>query len=183
MMEETTEPAKPGTEPPRKKIRSEWIVAFSAVSVSILTLFVYIYQARIMMEQQHASVWPYLEWTLTSSPGTEIYLSVQNKGTGPAVVKNTELKLDGNIINHRDMVKALLGNQLDSLWHFFSIVDNRVLAPGDEIRLFHVKNDNGVTVPRIPKIFERIQYTICYCSVYGDCWTSYGLQVEKDNCE
>jgi hypothetical protein len=182
-MEETTESAEPTAEPPKMKIRSEWIIAFSAVLVSILTLFVYIYQARIMMEQQHASAWPYLEWTLTISPGTEFYLSVQNKGTGPAIVKNTQLMLDGKLIGHRELVRDVLGQKMDSLWLFFSQVDNRVLAPGDEIRLFQVKNDNGVKVPKLSGISKRIQYTICYCSVYDDCWTSFGLEVVENNCK
>lgn len=181
-MEETIEPANPPV-PPKSKIRSEWVVAFSAVLVSILTLFVYMYQARIMMEQQHASVWPYLEWTITNSPGTEFYLSVSNKGTGPAIVKHTDLKLDGQSIGHRELVRALVGNRLDSLWDFYSQVDYRVLAPGDEIRLFQVKTNEGVRLPRLPGVSKRIQYTICYCSVYKDCWTSYGLTVEEDKCE
>jgi hypothetical protein len=181
-MQETIEPTNSVPEPPKWKIRSEWVVAFSAVLVSILTLFVYMYQARIMMEQQHASVWPYLEWTITNSAGTELYLSVSNKGTGPAIVKNTELKLDGKIISARDLVKTLMGDRADSLWVFYSQVDLRVLAPGDEIRLFQVKTDNGVRLPKQPSVSKRILYTICYCSVYKDCWTSYGLNVEEDNC-
>ena len=38
------------TRPP--KIRSEWLIAATAMTVSILSLAVYIYQAKIMQEQQ-----------------------------------------------------------------------------------------------------------------------------------
>lgn len=38
-----------------------WI-GISAVLINIITVAVYVYQARIMQQQQHTSSWPYIEW-------------------------------------------------------------------------------------------------------------------------
>lgn len=164
----------------KKKVEKQWIVAIAAVVVSVLTLFVYFYQARVMMKQQHISVWPYLEWTTTLSDEQGFYLSVQNKGIGPAIVKSTDLRLDDKPLEARAMLKELLGTKADSLWIFGSVIDYRVIAPGEEIRLFHVKDNENVKVPDLMNDLKRIYYTVCYCSVYDDCWTSYGLVVKED---
>jgi hypothetical protein len=63
----------------KTSLREKIIVAFAAILISVMTLFVYIYQARIMQEQQHASVWPYIEWdmTLSTSEGFTFQLSIK----------------------------------------------------------------------------------------------------------
>lgn len=50
-------------------------------------------------------------------------------------------------------------------------IDYRVIAPGEEIRFFHV--NNGVIGNKLlaNKVFTRTKYEICFCSIYGDCWT------------
>ena len=169
-----------GTSPKPSKFKSEWIVAGAAIGVSILTMFVYIYQAKIMQEQQHTSVWPYLEWTATMSTTDGFYISVVNKGVGPAIVKKTRLMLDGKETNSTQLVHDLFG---DSLWVFKSRIDERVFAPGEEIRLFHVKDGENkkLIIPEDP--MARIKYEIIFVSIYGDCWTSKGLTVEEGGCD
>jgi hypothetical protein len=179
-MEDTEQPINSKK---KSRIKGEWVVALAAVAVSILTMFVYIYQARIMMEQQHMSVWPYLEWTMTISTEEGFYLSVQNKGVGPAIVKASELTLDGKSMQPRELMTALFGAKTDSLWIFYDTVDGRVIAPGEGIRLYHMQNKSDVSLPETGRLFDRIKYKICYCNVYGDCWTSHGLEVVEGDCK
>ncbi len=171
-------------EPPKQKfsISKEWAVSLSAIFVSVLTLFVYIYQARIMQSQQHASVWPYVEWTLTTSTVDGIYLSVHNKGVGPAIIKHTELLLDGIPIGAREIMNKLTKGKADSLWSFTMTVDKRVMAPGDEIRLFHMKGEELNTM-EFGKLYERVKYKICYCSIYNECWTTTDDEPVKSDCK
>src|SRR5690606_17168272 len=77
-------------------IKTQVAVAFAAIFVSTATLFVYIYQARIMQTQQQVAVWPYVEW-LPSWGDHGLYLEVSNKGIGPALVKKVTIKLDGKV--------------------------------------------------------------------------------------
>ena len=109
----------------------EWLIGLSAVLVSVATMAVYIYQAKIMQGQQLASVWPYIEWYTTFSTDNGVYLSVVNKGVGPARVIETHLFLDGKeITDAREMLRIVTNGKSDSLSIFGSAVDYRVLAPG-----------------------------------------------------
>jgi hypothetical protein len=155
----------------------EWLIAFSAVLVSVATMGVYIYQAKIMQGQQLASVWPYIEWYTTFSTDNGVYLSVVNKGVGPARVNETHLFLDGKeFADVREMLRILTNGKSDSLSIFGSVVNYRVLAPGEEVRLFHMTG-KGIDIERTIESFKRVQYTVCYCSIYDECWTSNGLKV------
>jgi hypothetical protein len=163
------------------------IVALAATLVSIMSLAVYIFQAQLMMEQQHTSVWPYVEWTTTyiNDDNQEFYISVINKGVGPALVKDTRLYLDGKVYKYNDykgFLKNLLGEgRSDSLWILYSVVDNRVMAPGEEVKIFHVKSWRGKRIPVVD--YKRYKYTLCYCSVYKDCWTTDGTISVEGECK
>lgn len=162
--------------------KTEIIVAFAAILISVMTLFVYIYQARIMQEQQHASIWPYIEWDMTLSTSEGFYISIVNKGVGPAIIHSTSLELDGELMSDQLEYLTKLIDNLDSMSLFYTAIDNRVIGPGEEIRLFHV--NNGVIGNKLlaDKVFTRTKYEICFCSIYGDCWTSKGLSVVEDTC-
>jgi hypothetical protein len=171
--------------PPKKGLKSEMIVAVAAIVVSVMTLFVYIFQARIMMDQQHTSVWPYVEWstTFTSEDTQEFYLEVANKGVGPALVKQATLSLNGKEYqNYREMLGELLGeDERDRLWIVYSSVDNRVLAPGEVVKIFHVKNWKEARIPQVD--YSGIAYSLCYCSIYDDCWITQGSTPEEGKCD
>src|SRR5687767_4080112 len=119
-----TQPASPS--PPKDDRKSprwgpEWLIAFSALLVSVVSMGVYIYQAKIMQGQQLASVWPYIEWTTTFSADNGVYLSVINKGVGPARVNETHLFLDGKeITDVREMLRIITDGKSDSLSIFGS---------------------------------------------------------------
>jgi len=173
----------------KSAFKTELIVALAAIMISIISLVVYIYQAQIMREQQHISVWPYIEWDMTISTVDGIYIAVVNKGVGPAIIKETTLKLDEEKMDVLSLLGKVVGN-LDSLSLSYGDVSNKVFAPGEEYRLFHLKLINGKlgnessreVYERVKKMYPRIKYEICYCSVYGDCWTSQGLKVIEDKC-
>ena len=179
----------PSPSPPPKStgIKSEMIVALAAIVVSVMSLAVYIFQANIMMDQQHTAVWPHVEWSTTyvsDDQNQEFYISVVNKGVGPALVKDTKLYLDGKVYkngDYDDFMKDLMGEgRRDSLWILYSVVDNRVMAPGDEVRIFHVKNWQGARIPVVD--YSRYKYELCYCSIYDDCWSTDGTISVQGRC-
>ena len=69
-----------------------WI-GIAAVVINIITVSVYMYQAYIMQEQQHASAWPYVEW-LPSFNEETYFIEITNNGIGPAIIKNMNIQLD-----------------------------------------------------------------------------------------
>ena len=63
----------------KSSLKPDLIIALMALVIGIGTMIVYVYQARIMSKQQHASVWPFLEVSISQGQlGT--YVSVENKG-------------------------------------------------------------------------------------------------------
>lgn len=166
------------------KIRSEFIVSFSAIFVSIATLFVYIYQARIMQKQQHTSVLPYVEW-LYSNAGDEFLISVENKGIGPAFVKGLTMKLDDQPVGSNSaLFKKLLGTTSFSFIN--STVDGRVISPGEKIELVHVYDSAQANAIDSLLLWNnsphKFSLEICYCSVYNDCWTTDGTHSKETVC-
>jgi hypothetical protein len=166
------------------KIRSEYMVAISAIFVSLATLVVYIYQARIMQNQLHTSVWPYVQWMYNNAEN-EFVVYVENKGIGPALIKNTRLTLDGvEMKSNSHLFKTLMGSSDFNFTN--STIDGLVISPGERIELFHVydsvyarKFDSLIVQKRL----HTFNYSICYCSVYEDCWTSEGMEVMESKCK
>lgn len=167
------------------KLKSEMIVAFAAIFVSLATLLVYLYQARIMQNQLHTSVWPYVEW-LYSNAENQFVITVENKGIGPAIVKRVEMKLDGSQVHgNAALFKKLLGrNNFDFI---NSTVEGRVILPGEKVEMVHVYDSAAAHAIDSLLLWDNSKHTfeleICYCSVYDDCWKTNGTKAIVSQCE
>jgi hypothetical protein len=180
--------------PKKARIKPEMIIALCATFVSIATLIVYIYQARVMIRQaeimqsqQHVSVWPFLETLITTMVSTEkpdeAYYEIENKGIGPAIVKNVTIKVDGVVMkDNNELFESMIG-KTDTLSISTTQVKNRVIAAGEKIRIFHIIGDDLVKRFAIAFQKKKFEYIVCYCSVYDDCWTSNGSKVTEGKCE
>jgi hypothetical protein len=148
-------------------------------------LSVYVYQARIMQNQLHTSVWPYLEWLYNNSHG-EFYINVENKGIGPAIVKSAVITIDGKPMkNNAQLFNTVLGTSQFNVIN--SSLEGRVMSAGESIEIFHIYDsikarafDSLTLWTNAPHTFEL---TVCYCSVYGDCWTVTSNGVTESICK
>jgi hypothetical protein len=179
-MEEIIEPADSQPKKQNRAFKSEFIVALAAIIVSVMTMVVYIYQANIMREQQHVSVWPYVEWDMEVGSG-EFNVTIINKGVGPAIIRTTSLKFDEQSVSSLDYLKKVVGN-LDSVASiYYTSVDKRVLSAGEQMILVRAAGDLEGKIPS--DVFQRTSYELCFCNVYGECWTSTGFKVVASKCE
>jgi hypothetical protein len=180
--------------PKKTRLKPEMIIALSATFISIATLIVYIYQARVMIRQaeimqsqQHISVWPYIE-TLTTTMVSkekpdEAYYEIENKGIGPAIVKQVSIKVDGVVMkDNNELFEAMIG-KTDTLSISTTGVRNRVIAAGEKIRAFHIVGDELVKKFAVSFQKKKFEYIICYCSVYNECWSSNGNVVTESDCK
>jgi hypothetical protein len=179
--------------PKKARLKPEMIIALCATFISIATLIVYIYQARVMIRQaeimqsqQHISVWPYLETLTTVVSGDkpdEAFFEIENKGIGPAIVKQVTIKVDDVVMkDDNELFDAMIG-KTDTLSVSTNAVKNRVIASGEKIRIFHITGDDLVKRFAIAFQKKKFEYIVCYCSVYNDCWTSNGTKVTEGKCE
>jgi hypothetical protein len=164
------------------RISTEMIVSLSVIFVSIATLFVYVYQARIMQSQLHASVWPYVEWGTTNYKKFEII--VQNKGIGPALVKNLQMKIDGKKISgYAELLDSLFGKKRQKYFFITSYLNRRVLAAGEIVKPIQVEGSLFATKIDSALRKHNFELEICYCSIYNDCWKTNGLEVVESDCK
>lgn len=167
--------------PSKGRVNSEMIVAVSAIVISVITAIVSGYQAVIMRDQQHVSVWPYIEWAGMIDENEGFTITVTNKGVGPALIKSSKMSLDGKVVNVKEYLEMLVPN-LDTLSYSYSPFDNRVLGAGDELIIAGIYNKEVVKKLTLD-VFARTKLDICFCDIYGTCWTSRGFTVVESECD
>ena len=171
--------------PAVRKFDNGTIIGLAAILINLVTVSVYMYQAHIMQKQQHTSVLPYIEW-LYSNAGNEFVISVENKGIGPAFIKNVTMKLDDEEIGSNSaLFKKLLGTSSFSFIN--STVERRVISPGEKVEMVHVYD--SAQAKAIDSLLlwnnspHKFALEICYCSVYNDCWTTDGTTSKESSCQ
>ncbi len=161
------------------------IMAIGALLVSLLALGVSVFEARILKEQQEimfsqqkASVWPYLltDIQVELSDAFSITYSVANKGIGPTKISEAQLFLNGE--EQPDYVSLFRALRM-----LFPDTANLTLSLGAlEGEVLSADEQRDVIVIRSSRfdgdleLMERLEldYQICYCSIYDDCWTVTG---------
>ncbi len=165
------------------------IMALSALLISAVALIVSIYEANIMKEQQEimisqqkASVWPYVDGNITYNYGEQfkITYSLVNKGVGPAIIKDGVFTIkdtafqdyEGSILSALQpfVPKSVLEQMNTSI----SLVSDKVLSPEEEFQILFLQG------PRFENDYEVLkeidfEYKACFCSIYDECW-----QLEED---
>jgi hypothetical protein len=162
---------------PKKRINVELLLSLSATFLSLAALTVSIFQTKIAREQQHASVWPYLQLG-ASSNGTEYNYGIMNRGIGPAIVKEVEWIYRDSVYKHTHefiyneigFAKGLGRSKMEP---------NEVFSPTSGVSLITVYgNDSLVNI--VSKILESdlFRLRVTYSDVYGNCW-----RLDKDKTE
>jgi hypothetical protein len=167
--------------PRRRGLRPEMFVAVFAILISLSTLVVYIYQSNLMRQQQTMSVWPYLVFGPSWGPDY-LRISVTNKGVGPAIVRSVRCEYDDRPLADLHEIMSLLPDSLATDYRYSSIWPGQVLMAGEDLVMLEVVNP--ATVAHLLERFrtEQIVYEICYASIYGETWTSFGTGVRAGDC-
>ncbi|MCB0518906.1 MAG: hypothetical protein KDD27_08210 [Saprospiraceae bacterium] len=152
-----------------------WTAA--AIIVSFCALAVSIYQAIILRNQQYAAVWPYIEPTVRYS-NHSFELLIQNKGTGPAIIKKVNLTLDDQpVADYRKFMGDLLGNHAFQSLSITS-VDNSVISANESVRMLAAELPDSLSISS-SDFPQRTTVKICFCSIFGDCWTYLDGDVKR----
>ncbi|MEP7267301.1 MAG: hypothetical protein ABI844_06700 [Saprospiraceae bacterium] len=158
------------------------MMSLAAVFVGICALVVSIYQSRIFRKQQFATVWPYIEPKVEYSNNT-FALILQNKGTGPAIMKDMAIELDGIMTtNYQTFLKDLL--HTDKFKGIsISVPRNTVLSAGERVEVLSAQLQDSVFIQQTD-FGSRTVLRLCYCSIFGDCWNyEDGKVTETKECK
>ncbi len=157
---------------------SDKLVALSALSISLLTLVIFIRQTNIMEQQSHLSVMPYLMIEGSDQGLDKMYiLDLVNHGVGPAIIvdrkisyKGTEydLEFDEFLREHvegMDSVKIISN----------STVHRGLALPAGSTRTIIKIGGGATSYNHFLKVLEQLStpdfdYKITYKSIYDDRW-------------
>jgi hypothetical protein len=144
------------------------IVSASASLIAIAALGTAIYQAKLSRDQAKAAVWPYL---IQGNAGNNGYARiVQNVGIGPAVIKAFEVRVDGKPVQNWAAAAQAMGVHLRGAdIRSTSFARGFVVPMGAEIDLLQLHDTTDIAGFR--SRLEHLQTWVCYCSIYGDCWS------------
>lgn len=101
-----------------------------------------------------------------------------NDGLGPAIVQWAEVRLDGRRPSNPDQlngwpeIKATFPDTTPPPTHEFYIAEE-VIAVAASKPLLRLPNLEKSIDGRDTNVnfFRRLEHLICYCSLYGECWT------------
>lgn len=157
---------------------SDKIVSFTAVFISLATLYIFIRQTNIIEKQSRLYVMPYLRAQMINDNSAHFTrMELHNYGVGPAIIESREIFYNDkwNDIDFGDFYFTMVPEMED-----VDIVMDANLSPGQAIaagssRLLvqlcedaecHQKMKSAMGV----LMNKKFDYRIVYRSIYGDRW-------------
>ncbi len=151
------------------------IVASSATIIALVAMGTAVYQSKLMRDQAKASVWPYLLVGNSDNDGFERI--VQNVGLGPAVIKAFEVRVHGHPVHTWREAAESLGVRLTGRGMKSTTFGRGIVAPVNSlVELVQFSDSGDAQAFRAHR--DDITTWVCYCSLYGDCWTTGANGVE-----
>ncbi len=140
----------------------------SAIIVAVCSLAITLYEARITRAHQQVSVWPRIVETVSDS-GRLYIRNVENDGLGPALIRSFQVRVDGAPRHDwSDVLRMLLPGASSRNSQFSIFHRGSVLLPGAHLQILTIGPDS--IGHRLIAEEHRVSTTICYCSLYDQCW-------------
>ena len=158
-------------------LRVDLVIAIFALLISGAATISSLYQTKAIVNQLSSSVWPYLTVTSSTTTGTSFSEEVTNNGLGPALVGGVRLSLDGHVLkSYRDGFDRLK-NSLPKNAHPRDTVSSSSIGPTTVVRsgeTYQMLAIRGPLIKYVGDLGSRLQLTVCYCSLLGQCWNVTG---------
>ena len=171
------------------------VLSSVAVVISLVSIFVAYHTSHSMERLVQANSWPFLqlghgnafgETAVIGEPSSaQIYFTVTNAGTGPAVIHNFEFRLDGQVFpadggTIDKFLKAccveLLTGDAKAGGNESTPIADTVLAPGsnETVLRWPLRPENDKLWHALDRVRQqnRIAMSACYCSVFDECWVA-----------
>lgn len=153
----------------------EMIVALSALVVSIVTVVIGVYSAYVDRSYARALFWPRIEISKSYSQDGSFKYQIVNSGNGHAVIKHAKVTYKDNAIQRwidiPDIPRLLQSH-----------MSNRIVSSQMSIEPISI---SGAAGKDFLQLDTHIRISLCYCSVYEECWTTSrsNLPQSVDQCE
>ncbi|TQV88029.1 hypothetical protein [Aliikangiella coralliicola] len=172
------------------KIKLEVLVSITAMITAVAAVVVAIIQTQLMreeaeLEREHSrlSVQPVLSIYSRSSINDttgEFAFGIRNEGLGPAVVEGFSVAYKGTRANNWSELVAiatdgavhLRGEKRNVPGITESTINKGMLVPADSTILAIKLDSDAKVATRLRKIDQDTTVSICYCSLYKECWVT-----------
>lgn len=169
--------------PPKIKWNSDKILSLSAMSISFLTLIIFIYQTNLMSRQNALSILPYLQVATSDNPAAKSYsLSLKNHGVGPAIIESVTLVFGDKRYDLEDYEDELfkflasIAPELDSIQSLdTSTLDKGIAIPTNEtylvFKVYNSQKDYQIIRKNLFRLEnEGLGFEIIYRSIQNERW-------------
>ncbi len=169
----------------KRKIKwnSERILSLSAMSISFITLVIFVYQTNLMSKQNYLSILPYLQVSTSNNPASNTYsLSLKNHGVGPAIIESVVLEHEGKQYNLKDYdnylfnVLRAISPELDSIGSLdTSTLDKGIAIPANStyiiFSVYDSEKDYSLIIEKLSAIEEKgLYFEVVYKSLQNERW-------------
>ncbi len=181
---------------PKPTRSASFYMALLAIVISLVGTCVSIFEARILREQQtimsddkEATVWPYVSAGANIAQegnSTTVTMSLKNEGVGPALIGDLR-HIVGDQTGTLSDVLPELRKQFSALKIIPLLISNsgkKVLGAGESVTAYRllISGQTDQVLDHI-EVTGAIETEFCYCSIYGDCWSSDGERLaETQSC-
>jgi hypothetical protein len=183
------------TEPPHRPHRSsslprwlEWMTAIAALVISVCSIGIALYNARIESRMLKANSYPYLIAGVsdaTTEGADRFSVEFLNNGVGPADERSLTIRLGNHYVTSvEDLVRTAMGpGRQDGVAGLLAaqLHDNqpsRFVAAKDHALVFRI--DKTAANAADWRTFDQaiddkgLNIEFCYCSVFEECWSVHG---------
>ena len=160
-------------------------IAFSAITISVISLFVAVEHGKTEEKLVAANSWPFLVSRSSENGlvvGSRVLdLRLQNSGVGPARVQSVKMMLDGRPVHdHSELMARCCGlapMSLEEQVRLGLITQNEPVGviparDGVDVLGWRERPGNEAIWSKLNIARHRLRFAACYCSVLDECWTS-----------
>lgn len=157
---------------------SDRIVSFSAMFISLITLFIFIKQTNIIERQSKLSAMPYLMMDTSNSSVHQTYaIDLVNYGIGPAFIESTSFIYKGQTYQMQfvDFLREIIPEmEKVNVTNFSTIYVGQSIPAEDKVNILTAGRDSTSYTTFI-KIMEQLRsekfdYKVRYKSIYNEYW-------------
>lgn len=165
------------------KWNTERLLSFSAMTISFITLVIFIYQTNLMRKQNYLSILPYLMVSTSNNKEKNAFeLNIANHGVGPGIIESVTLIYKGkrhDLADYDNELYKFLGSQapeLDSIKNSSSsTLDKGMAIPANYeynvLRVGNSEKDYQLILGNINRLLdEGLDYEIIYKSIQNERW-------------
>lgn len=181
-----------------KWLRANWepITAVSALLVAVAAFFATIFETYETRKFNRLSLDANITFdNVLSSLDNSSGIYLQSQGPGAARIKSLTVWYDNERLGEgvfeswQELTKRL-GDDI-AFTGSTDIQDGEVVRSDDDVQLMSLAIRDGADVLAVAERMEKLNLTICYCSLYGDCkyeWSgvdapkSPHIREERDTC-